>query len=100
MGEAPIIPTCKRLFLALLLTSNPAAAFADPGDLAAYMRARTADGRAPATATADYAAALAGAPDSEIVALPAYRAALAAGDIALATRAAAVLRGSGEVPSD
>ncbi len=101
MGEAPIIPTCKRLFLALLLTPSPAAALADPGDLAAYMRARTADGGAQATAaTADYAAALAGAPDSAVVALPAYRAALAAGNITLATRAAAVLRRSGEAPSD
>jgi len=86
---------------ATVLAVTPAAAFADQGDLAAYMRARVADadGRA-AAATTDYAAALAGAPDSAIVAAPAYRAALAAGDEALAARAAAVLRRADTPPAD
>jgi tetratricopeptide (TPR) repeat protein len=85
----------------LLLSTVPTAALADQGDLAAYMRARVADadGKVAAAAT-DYAAALAGAPDSVVVAKPAYREAMVAGDIALATRAAAVLRRAGEAPGD
>ena len=103
--EARIIPTCSRHLLALVLVplslGVPAAARADQGDLAAYMRARVADADGRMTAaTRDYAAALAGAPDSAIVALPAYREALAAGDIALATRAAAVLRKADQAPVD
>ncbi|WP_445192926.1 tetratricopeptide repeat protein [Sphingomonas sp. Tas61C01] len=83
----------------------PAAAGGDVraggGDLAAYLRARAADadGRVD-IAVADYARALAAAPASTAIAEPAYREALAAGDDALATRAAAVLRASGQAPSD
>jgi tetratricopeptide (TPR) repeat protein len=71
------------------------------GNLAAYLRARAADadGRVD-LAVADYARALAGAPTSAAIAEPAYREALSAGDDALATRAAAVLRASGQAPSD
>ncbi|WP_241656533.1 tetratricopeptide repeat protein [Sphingomonas oligophenolica] len=52
------------------------------------------------TAAADYAAALADTPGNEVVAAPAYRAALAAGDLALADRAAAALRRSATPPVD
>lgn len=65
------------------------------------MRARVADADgAVKAATADYATALDGAPDSATVALPAYREALAAGDIALAIRAAAVLEKANAAPTD
>jgi tetratricopeptide (TPR) repeat protein len=98
--EAPIIPTCKRLFLASLVSlgvSVPAAA--DTGHLADYLKAGAADadGRVD-LAIAGYSRALAGAPASRAVALRAYREALAAGDVALATRAAAVLRGGAGAP--
>jgi tetratricopeptide (TPR) repeat protein len=84
-----------------LLSAAPAVAQADQGDLAAYMRARVADSQGRVTtATRDYADALDAAPGSAVVAAPAYREAMAAGDIALATRAAAVLRGAGEAPDD
>lgn len=94
------IPTCKALVLsgaavALLL---PSVAHADLG---AYVRARAAaaDG-AVDLAAAGYAAALAAAPADEVVAIRAYRNALAAGDLALARRAAAVLERAGVAPAD
>ncbi|MFL9842745.1 tetratricopeptide repeat protein [Sphingomonas sp. ST-64] len=70
-------------------------------DLGAYVKARAAaaDGAVDAAA-AGYAAALAEAPGDEVVAIRAYRNALAAGDIALARRAAAVLVRSGVAPAD
>jgi tetratricopeptide (TPR) repeat protein len=87
------------LFLALTLT--PAAAFADTGDIAAYVKARAADADgAVDIAAANYARALADAPASPVVAIRAYREALQAGDIALATRAAAVLDAAGVAPAD
>lgn len=100
--EARIIPICKRLFLASLLSLGavpPAAA--DTGHLADYLKAGAADadGRVD-LAAAGYARALAAAPASTAVALRAYREALAAGDVALATRAVAVLRGRPEAPAD
>ena len=92
--EAPIIPICNRLILASLLSlgaSLPAAA--DTGRLADYLKAGAADadGRVD-IAAAGYARALGAAPDNSAVALRAFRAGLAAGDVALATRAAATLR--------
>ena len=65
------------------------------------MRARVADaaGEADAAVTG-YAAALSATPNNIDVALRAYRGALATGDEALATRAAAVIRGSEDAPAD
>lgn len=70
-------------------------------DARAYVRARAAaaDG-AVDVAAAGYAAAMATAPDDEVIAIRAYRNALAAGDIALAQRAAAVLKRSDVAPAD
>lgn len=81
--------------LAVLL---PGAAQADLG---AYVKARAAaaDGAVDAAA-AGYAAALTAAPGDEVVAIRAYRNALAAGDLALARRAAAVLVRSNVAPPD
>ena len=78
------------------LADQGAATSADPVDLAAYMRARIADADGRVTsAAADYAAALDAAPGNATIAAPAYREAMAAGDVALATRAAAALRTAG-----
>ncbi len=77
------------------------AGLADTGDLAAYVKARAADADgAVDTAAANYARALDGAPGDTGIAIRAYREALEAGDIALATRAAAVLERAGVAPSD
>ncbi|MFG6281470.1 tetratricopeptide repeat protein [Sphingomonas sp. S6] len=104
--EAPIIPICKRLIFASVLSiaaAAPAQADAarrtDP--VADYMQARVADADGDvATAIAGYARALAARPGDATVALRAYRQALAAGDIPLATRAAAVLRDQPGAPAD
>ena len=104
--EAPIIPICKRLFLASVLSiavaapaQADAARRADP--VADYMQARVADADGDvATAIAGYARALAARPTDATVALRTYREALAAGDIPLATRAAAVLRDQPGAPAD
>ncbi len=76
----------------------PTAALADAR---AYVRARAAaaDGEV-GVAAVGYAAVMATAPDDEVVAIQAYRNALAAGDLALARRAAAVLTRSGVAPPD
>ena len=77
------------------------AGLADTGDLAAYVKARAADADgAVDLAAANYARALDGAPGDTGIAIRAYREALEAGDIALATRAAAVLERGGVAPSD
>lgn len=105
MAEDRIIPTCRRLILLLAPTGLvlcglvlPSAALADAR---AYVRARAAaaDG-AVDVAAAGYAAAMAAAPDDEVIAIRAYRNALAAGDMALAQRAAAVLTRSDVAPAD
>lgn len=62
-------------------------------------RAAAADGAVDAAA-AGYAAALTAAPGDEVVAIRAYRNALAAGDLVLARRAAAVLVRSDVAPPD
>ena len=104
--EARIIPTCKRLFLVSALGLGAIApAGADTNatatNLATYLKARAADGDGRADlATAGYARALAAAPTSIVIAARAYREALSAGDIPLATRAAGVLRGSVDAPAD
>ncbi|MEI5687357.1 hypothetical protein [Sphingomonas kyungheensis] len=100
--EARIIPTCKRLILAAAVgCASIAPAAADTARLADYLKAGAADadGRVD-LAAAGYARALAAAPTSAAVAVRAYREALAAGDVALATRAAAVLRGQPGAPAD
>lgn len=84
----------------MLALAAPALA-SDGATLIAYMRARAADagGRSVAAAR-DYAVALAAHPHDEVIAIRAYRQALAAGDMHLADRAAAVLIAGGVAPSD
>lgn len=70
-------------------------------DLAAYARARAAEADgAIDVATRDYAAALAGAAGDPLVALPAFREAIRAGDDSLADRAASVLAAHEALPAD
>ena len=71
------------------------------GDLSAYFTARAADadGRVD-RAAASYAKVLATTPDDPVVAIRAYREALEAGDMPLATRAVAVLNKAGVAPAD
>ena len=71
------------------------------GDLGAYLRARVAEdaGQADAAA-AGYAAALAQAPRNPVVAIRAWRVALAIGDAPLARQAAAALTTAGLAPDD
>jgi tetratricopeptide (TPR) repeat protein len=76
-------------------------ATAEPGDLSAYFKARAADadGRVD-LAAASYAKVLAAAPNDPVIAIRAYREALEAGDMPLASRAAAVLTRAGVAPAD
>ena len=100
MAEDRIIPTCKRLILSLALSGLvlPTAALADAR---AYVRARAAaEEGAVDVAAAGYAAAMAAAPDDAVIAIRAYRNALAAGDMVLASRAAGVLKRSDVAPAD
>jgi tetratricopeptide (TPR) repeat protein len=97
------IPLVRRLVLplaaSLLGVATPA--FAATGDLAAYARARIAEGDgALKVAADDYAAVLADDPSDVPVASRTYRAAVRAGDIALADRAAAALAAQKAAPSD
>lgn len=100
MAEGRTIPTCKHLALplAVLALGLPGAAHADLG---AYVKARAAaaEGSVDAAA-AGYAAALAASPADEVVAIRAYRNALASGDLPLARRAAAVLVRADVAPPD
>nr|WP_243848262.1 tetratricopeptide repeat protein [Sphingomonas insulae] len=65
------------------------------------MKARAADAAGDSDrALAGYTRALAAAPASTAIATRAYREALASGDIPLAERAAAVLRGTADAPAD
>ena len=100
--EAPIIPTCKRWFLASVLSLGAIApAGADTSRIADYLKARAADADGNSElAAAGYARALAATPGNTLVAARAYREALAAGDIPLASRAAAILRGTPDAPAD
>ncbi|WP_232473826.1 tetratricopeptide repeat protein [Sphingomonas sp. MA1305] len=69
--------------------------------LSAYMTARAADaGGRVDVAAAGYGQALAAAPADTGIALRAFREALAAGDLSLANRAAATLKGSAQAPGD
>jgi len=84
-----------------LAIATPAWADRGTDDLAAYARARAADGdgRVELAATA-YGAALAGSPDNSAIARRAYREALEAGDDALVDRAIAAMDRAGEHPGD
>jgi Flp pilus assembly protein TadD len=89
--------------LAGLLTAMPAGADAvrPGGDLASYLRARVAEDAGQGDdAAADYARALAQAPRNPVIAIRAWRSALAVGDVALARQAAAALTTAGLAPDD
>ncbi len=78
-----------------------APAAAQTVDLTDYVRARAADAAGAATVAAQgYARALAASPDDPVIALRAYRQALMAGDVPLASRAAAVMEKAGVAPPD
>ena len=81
---------------------SPAATTAATGqDLSAYLSARVADADGRVGRAAEgYKAALEASPNDPLVAIRAYRDALAAGDDALAIRAAGVLRTAGVAPAD
>ncbi|GAA0338112.1 tetratricopeptide repeat protein [Sphingomonas oligophenolica] len=84
-----------------LAIAAPARADRGTDDLAAYARARAADGDGKVIqAAAAYAAALSGAPDNVGIARRAYREALEAGDDALVDRAIATMERTGEAPPD
>jgi tetratricopeptide (TPR) repeat protein len=98
-----VIPLARRLAL-LLAASLPGVAtpaLAATGGLAAYARARVAEGDgALGIAARDYAAVLADDPAEVPIALRTYRAAVRAGEMALADRAAAALLAQRAAPSD
>jgi len=74
---------------------------APPLDLRDYARARAADAAGePGLAAAGYARALTAVPGDQLLAMRAYRQGLAAGDYALATRAAASLVAARTAPPD
>jgi tetratricopeptide (TPR) repeat protein len=85
-----------------LLALPAAAQQAAPGvDLRDYARARAADAAGQAAlAAAGYARALDAVPDDQLLATRAYRQALAAGDYALASRAATILATARVAPPD
>lgn len=99
---APIIRTCSLAALALLAALPATAQTAPPQvDLRDYARARAADAAGEAAlAAAGYARALDAMPDDQTLAMRAYRQGLAAGDFALASRAAAVLDRGTVAPPD
>lgn len=78
-----------------------APAAAQTVDLTDYVRARAADAAGAAGVAAQgYARALTATPDDPVIALRAYRQALMAGEVALASRAAAVMEKAGVAPPD
>lgn len=84
--------------MAALAVGLPGVAQADAG---AYVRARAAAAEgAVAAAAAGYGEVLTTAPDDAVVAIRAYRNAMATGDLVLARRAAAVLKGADVAPMD
>ncbi|MBY0519114.1 MAG: hypothetical protein K2P79_01670 [Sphingomonas sp.] len=85
----------------MLSFAVPAIAAGDGGELAAYVRARAADGdRRGDRAASDYARALAASPGNVVIAIRAYRAGLQAGDNALVARARDVLERASVEPGD
>ncbi|HEX9965723.1 MAG TPA: tetratricopeptide repeat protein [Allosphingosinicella sp.] len=87
---------------ALLVAAAPAAASVEETSaLSAYVRARAADGSGAAEQAArNYGAALALAPQNEVLAARALSQAIAAGDRTLALQAARVLDSSGKLAPD
>jgi tetratricopeptide (TPR) repeat protein len=84
-----------------LTVATPAWADRGADDLAAYARARAADGDGRVEqAAAGYATALAGAPGNLAIARRAYREAMEAGDDALADRAIVTLDAARAAPPD
>ena len=84
-----------------LAGATPARADRGTDNIAAYARARAADGDGKVEqAAAAFAAALAAAPDNVTIAKRAYREALEAGDDALIDGAVATLDRAGETPPD
>ncbi len=76
-------------------------AAAQTADLGDYVRARAADAAGAADVAAQgYGRALTVSPDDPVIALRAYRQALMVGDLALATRAAAVMEKARVAPPD
>ena len=99
----PALLGAAALVMGTLVAGTPAIAAPEPGgaELAAYVRARAAAANGATDAAAKgYAAALRAVPGSEVVAVRAYRQALAAGDLELAGRAAGVLARSNVAPAD
>lgn len=97
---------CSLALAAALLAASGAEAkkvtvLSPPSLLAAYARARLAgsDGALDQSVRA-YATVLAARPDDAVIAARAYRQALAAGDFALALKAAATLQKAGALPAD
>lgn len=87
------------MLLLALLPAAPAAA--QTADLTDYVRARAADAAGAAMVAAQgYGRALAVMPDDPVIALRAYRQALMAGNVPLATRASAVMQKAGVAPPD
>lgn len=87
--------------ITLLLATPAVAATSSPTDgLAAYLAARAAEQSGEGDSLADYRVALDAAPANPLVAIRTYREALAAGDMTLARRAAAVLTRAGVAPMD
>ncbi|MES2095563.1 MAG: tetratricopeptide repeat protein [Pseudomonadota bacterium] len=83
--------------MALAAAMLPAAAMAD--NYAAFARARVAAAKGDVSVAAtQYGIALSEAPDSKVIALRAWREAMAAGDLPLARRAAAALARTGVAP--
>lgn len=102
MAEDRIIRTCSGLFLILAGVGVATPALADvPEALSAYVRARAADGDGRVEAAArNYGAALARSPGNPVIAIRAFREALAAGDMRLAETSAATMTAAGVAPAD
>ncbi|OYY71249.1 tetratricopeptide repeat protein [Sphingomonas sp. 28-63-12] len=86
-----------------MLIAAPVPVLAENGqrDLSAYLRARAADADGNVAAAADgYAAALRAAPNDAVIAVRAYRVAIAAGDFALLNHARGVLERADLAPAD
>ncbi len=102
MVEDQTIRTCSGLFLILAGVGVATPALADvPEALSAYVRARAADGDGRVEAAArNYGAALAQSPGNPVIAIRAFREALAAGDMKLAETSAAAMTAAGVAPAD
>ncbi len=89
------------LLLSVLAAAPAAAMRGDAEALGQYVRARLADAAgAPEQAAPGYAMLLAEQPEDSALALRAWRGAIAAGDMALASRAARLLDARGVLPAE